>query len=227
MQKYLVEYLRRDDRTPVGVVVAVDVDKIGVAYHYSKAKKFDRELLIAYALKRAIDGTDVPVPYFIDNSNKRLEIVGSAIERMKVRAEKYFKKPGDFLFDSMNTKVSRFTQRVIIGYGGQGYYGFLEPNNVYISKDNEWVEVTDKNIDSLYFKTKEDVITAITGSFGFTIGEGLAFELCTDSDKSLYYNENTGNFSYSEYLNNHETICASLEKHGYKILAELLKDFGY
>lgn len=80
----LIEYLRDKNRRPIGCVVALDQDSIGVSLLNPK-DKFNREVARNLAAGRALQGI---VP---DVRGRKEELVERAIRRMAVRAYRYFK----------------------------------------------------------------------------------------------------------------------------------------
>ena len=80
----LVEFIRNENREPVGCVVAIDRDCIGVSLLNPK-DKFNREVARNLAAGRALSGI---VP---DVRGRKEEVVERAIRRMASRAYRYFK----------------------------------------------------------------------------------------------------------------------------------------
>ena len=80
----LVEFIRNENREPIGCVVAIDRDCIGVSLLNPK-DKFKREVARNLAAGRAITGI---VP---DVRGKKEIVVERAIRRMASRAYRYFK----------------------------------------------------------------------------------------------------------------------------------------
>ena len=80
----LVEFIRNENREPVGCVVAIDRDCIGVSLLNPK-DKFNREVARNLAAGRALSGI---VP---DVRGRKEEVVERAIRRMASRAYLYFK----------------------------------------------------------------------------------------------------------------------------------------
>ena len=80
----LVEFIRNENREPIGCVVAIDRDSIGVSLLNPK-DKFRREVARNLAAGRAITGV---MP---DVRGKKEIVVEHAIRRMARRAYRYFK----------------------------------------------------------------------------------------------------------------------------------------
>lgn len=80
----LIEYLRDKNRKPIGCVVALDQDSIGVSLLNPK-DKFNREVARNLAAGRALSGI---VP---NVRGRKEEMVERALKRMARRAYSYFK----------------------------------------------------------------------------------------------------------------------------------------
>lgn len=79
----LCEFIRNKNREPIGCVVAVDRDCIGVSLLNPK-DKFNREVARNLAAGRALSGV---LP---DVRGRKEEVVEKAIKRMARRAYRYF-----------------------------------------------------------------------------------------------------------------------------------------
>ncbi len=79
----LIEYIRNQDREPVGCVVALDRDSIGISLLNPK-DTFNRKLAKQIASGRAELGVVPEIP------KEKEDLVESAIYRMAIRASKYF-----------------------------------------------------------------------------------------------------------------------------------------
>lgn len=80
----LVEFIRNQNREPIGCVVAVDRDCIGVSLLNPK-DKFNREVARNLAAGRALTGI---MP---DITGRKEELMEKAVRRMARRAYRYFK----------------------------------------------------------------------------------------------------------------------------------------
>ena len=96
MKNTLIEYVRNNEKQPVGVIVALSKDKIGFSFlNTNSSDKWNKQNGMNKAIIRAenIEG-DV-----IDHINRRYKHLSDShrnrmieyIQKMKVRAEKYFK----------------------------------------------------------------------------------------------------------------------------------------
>ena len=81
----LIEYIRGENRKPVGCVVAIDRDSIGVSL-LNPNDDFDRNLAKKIAAGRAELGVVPLIP------RKKEALVEEAIYRMAIRAGRYFKE---------------------------------------------------------------------------------------------------------------------------------------
>lgn len=79
----LIEYIRNQDREPVGCVVALDRDSIGISLLNPK-DTFNRKLAKQIASGRAELGVVPEIP------KEKEDLVESAIYRMAIRASKHF-----------------------------------------------------------------------------------------------------------------------------------------
>ena len=80
----LIEFIRNENREPIGCVVAVDRDCIGVSLLNPK-DRFNREVARNLAAGRALSGAIPEV------TGKKEILVEKAIRRMARRAHRYFK----------------------------------------------------------------------------------------------------------------------------------------
>ena len=76
----LVQYLRKENRVPVGVVVALDKEHFGWSL-CNKHDIFDRKLGLKIATNRAMIGSHVQIPFTLE------EVYFNVYQR----AQKYFK----------------------------------------------------------------------------------------------------------------------------------------
>lgn len=84
----LIRYIRsRKTGEKIGVVVAIEVDKIGWAKK-NKKDKFSRDFALKVASGRAEKGSKTPLPFRSDEYDMQFD---EAIEKMKIRAAKYYK----------------------------------------------------------------------------------------------------------------------------------------
>lgn len=84
----LIRYIRsRKTGEKVGVVVAMDKEHIGWAKK-NKKDNFSREFAFKVACGRAIKGSKTPLPFRSDEYDMQFD---EAIEKMKIRAAKYYK----------------------------------------------------------------------------------------------------------------------------------------
>jgi hypothetical protein len=81
----LIEYVRNSKREPIGCVVAIDRDSIGVSLLNPK-DSFDRNLAKRIAIGRAELGVAPEIPA------KKEDLFEDAIHRMALRAARYFKE---------------------------------------------------------------------------------------------------------------------------------------
>lgn len=79
----LIEYIRNQDREPVGCIVAIDRDSIGISLLNPK-DTFNRNLAKKIAIGRAELGVLPEIP------QEKEDLVENAIYRMAIRASKYF-----------------------------------------------------------------------------------------------------------------------------------------
>lgn len=87
----IIQYVRKEDKRPIGVVVATDRDKIGIAL-CSPKDEWNKEIGIQIAVGRA---EKVPCETQLDNlipynQEKGIELVYT-FNSVKKRAEKYYK----------------------------------------------------------------------------------------------------------------------------------------
>lgn len=80
----LIEYIRAEDRQPIGCIVAIDKNSIGISLLNPK-DEFDRKL----AKKIAIGRAELGILPFIPS--RKEELVENALRRMADRAGRYFK----------------------------------------------------------------------------------------------------------------------------------------
>lgn len=80
----LIEYIRNQDREPVGCIVALDRTSIGISLLNPK-DTFNRNLAKKIAIGRAELGVVPEIP------QEKEDLVENAIYRMALRAAKYFK----------------------------------------------------------------------------------------------------------------------------------------
>ena len=80
----LIEYLRGENRQPVGCIVAIDRDTFGISLLNPK-DEFNKDLAKKIAVGRAELGILPNVP------QKKMKLVTNAIKRMTERSERYFK----------------------------------------------------------------------------------------------------------------------------------------
>ena len=80
----LIEFLRNSKREPIGCIVAIDKDSIGVSLLNPK-DEFDRKLAKKIAVGRAELGIFPLIP------RRKEELVEDALQRMAIRAGRYFK----------------------------------------------------------------------------------------------------------------------------------------
>jgi len=85
-KKVLVKYVRFCDK-PIGVVVALDKDKIGWSQCCPR-DKFDKKRGLEIAIGRAKKGSNVHPAI---RSSWDYDIIGETIKEMKERAKRYFK----------------------------------------------------------------------------------------------------------------------------------------
>lgn len=102
MQSQLIQYIRQNG-VMVGAVAAVKIDEgrynIGISVCRSKNEpRFIKARARDIAVNRAMVGAEIVVPNrmekrIIDNDVVEINVVQDCVNRMKVRANKYFKVP--------------------------------------------------------------------------------------------------------------------------------------
>ena len=84
--KFLVKYLRDDNKVPLGCVVATKDDDRGIITGWSychRLDSFSRERARTVAIGRALKGK---------SGHSMPPVLGPMVEDIRVRAEKYFKE---------------------------------------------------------------------------------------------------------------------------------------
>ena len=90
MENTLINYIRNDDGTPYGVVVATRIgDNVHFGYSFQNPiDKWDRKKGLKIALSRAEAGSyEMPI-----SSSKRFDALAFAYRELEKRAMKYFKE---------------------------------------------------------------------------------------------------------------------------------------
>lgn len=81
----LIEYIRGENRNPVGCIVAIDRNTFGISLLNPK-DEFDKDMAKKIAIGRAELGVYPNIP------RKKESLVERSIQRMVDRADRYFKK---------------------------------------------------------------------------------------------------------------------------------------
>jgi len=177
-RKFLISYLRKPvcDATnkgkgePFAVMVAISPTEFGIAYHYSKAKRFDKKLLRDVALSRAFMGEEIKAPLSVKGVKDLPAVIAQAYVYMKERAAKYFSDKSS----KTETTKKEIEQPELVGRTYTIVESDYKNKAAWYVNDNEnaqrflntgrWIKKYVANNDTLslyYFPTKEAAIAAL------------------------------------------------------------------